>query len=134
MTNLLIATLLLALFPFSAGGKTYHMTADNSVPAASGTVNAKLNRDNANTDLRLKVKNMARPTALTPAENVYVVWVQPRTGNAIKLGEIGIDNDLKGELRATTTAKDFEIFITGEQSESVSGPSELKLLRAHVNI
>lgn len=134
MKNLLLVGLLLAIWPFSSGGKIYHMTANNDVPAASGTVRAKVDKDNGNTQLDVKVKSLARPTTLTPPGNVYVVWVQLQDGEAHKVGVIRVDNDLNGELKGTTTAKNFEIFITAEQSESVNAPSSRELLRAHVNV
>lgn len=134
MKAVLAVGLLLIVWPFSSGGKTYHMTADKSVPAANGTVRAKVGKDNGNTQLEIKVKNLARPTSLTPSANVYVVWARPRNGDAEKEGVIRVDNNLSGELKATTTLKDFEIFITAEQSESVSAPSGTEILRANVSI
>ncbi len=134
MKTVLFVGLLLAVWPFSSGGKTYHMTADKSVPAANGTVRAKVDKNNGNTQLEIKVKNLARPTSLTPSGNVYVVWVRPRNGDAEKEGVIRVGNNLNGELKATTTLKDFDIFITAEQSESVSAPSGTEVLRANVSI
>jgi len=133
MRNLVLVALLVAVWPLS-GGKTYHFTADRSVPGANGTVTVKVDKNNQNAEFEVRVKSLARPTDLTPPENVYVVWVRSRSGTIEKAGAIHVSKDLTGELRATTTAKNFDIFITAEQSDSVTEPSELELLQAHVDI
>lgn len=114
------------------GGKEYHMTAASTVPAANGTVQVQKDKDNGNTKLDVKVKNLANPANLTPSENMYVVWVRPSDGEPQKEGVLRVDNNLGAELNATTTAKNFDVFITGEQSESVTAPSGLQLLHVHV--
>jgi hypothetical protein len=129
---LLLAVSLLAVWPFSSG-KEYHMTAANSVPGATGIVRVQKDKDNGNTKLNIKVEHLANPASLTPSENAYIVWVQPRGEGATKLGAIGVDKSLKGELNVVTTSKDFDVFITAEQSQSASLPSDVKVLQAHVS-
>jgi hypothetical protein len=120
------------VWPFSSG-KEYHMTAANSVPGATGIVRVQKDKDNGNTKLNIKVEHLANPASLTPSENAYIVWVQPRGEGATKLGAIGVDKSLKGELNVVTTSKDFDVFITAEQSQSASLPSDVKVLQAHVS-
>jgi hypothetical protein len=123
-----------AVWPFSSG-KDYHMTADPSVPAASGTVHAERDKQNGNTKLEIKVNNLARPSSLTPPATGYVVWVRPNGGDAVKEGSLGVGGkDLKGELHVVTVSKDFDVFITPEQSSTVTMPSSMEVLRAHVSI
>jgi hypothetical protein len=123
----------LAIWPFSSG-KTFHMRADSSVPAASGTVHAQADKDNGNTKLDIKVQNLAQPSNLNPPANTYVVWVRPNDGEAVREGAIGLNGDLNGEMHATTVLKDFEVFITPEESKTVTTPSSTELLRAHVSM
>ncbi len=132
MRGLLAAFLLLAIWPMSAG-KKYVMTADSSVPAAHGVVVVQTDKDNGNMNLDMKVVNLAEPTNLTPPENVYIVWIRPGGEDAHKQGALGVDKNLKGELRTITTAKNFDIFVTAEQSTSVTVPSGVEILRAHVS-
>jgi hypothetical protein len=129
---LLLAVSLFAVWPMSSG-KQYHMTATNSVPGAAGIVKVQKDKDNGNTKLNIKVEHLANPASLTPSENAYVVWVQPRGEEAVKLGAIGVDKNLKGELNVVTTSKDFDVFVTAEQSQNVSTPSEFTVLQAHVS-
>jgi len=123
---------LIAIWPFS--GKDYHMIADPSVPAAAGTVHAERDKDNRNTKLEIKVEHLARPASLNPPASTYLVWVRPTDRDATKEGAIGVDKDLKGEVHVVTVSKDFDVFITPEQSESVTVPSSTQVLRAHVNM
>ncbi|MGC1107615.1 MAG: anti-sigma factor [Candidatus Acidiferrales bacterium] len=132
MKGLLTVALMLAIWPMSSG-KKYHMTADSSVPAASGVVDVQTDKSNGNMKLDIKVANLAQPANLTPTENVYVVWIRPSGENAHKQGTLGVDGDLKGELKVITTSKNFDVFITAEQSGSVTEPSGIEILQAHVS-
>lgn len=130
----LAAVALFAVWPLSSG-KNYPMTADPSVPAASGTVRAQRDKQNGNTKLDIKVRHLARPSTLTPPATTYIVWVRPNGGDAVKEGSIGVDKkDLDGELHVTTVSKDFDVFITPEQSSTVTMPSSMEILKAHVSI
>lgn len=133
MTNILILVSLLAIWPFGSG-KEYRMTAGGAVPAASGTVNVNRNKDNGNTQLDIKVEHLAKPASLTPASNVYIVWVRPRGEAPVKQGAIGVNNDLNGEMKTVTVSKDFDLFITAEQSENVAMPNGIEVLHTHINL
>jgi hypothetical protein len=52
----------------------------------------------------------------------------------VKQGAIGVDKNQKGEVKLATVAKDFEVLITAEQSESADMPSDFEVLRADVTI
>ncbi len=110
------------------------MTASGTVPAATGTVKAKRDKANGNTSLDIEVSHLANPSRLTPSANVYVVWVRPSGGDAIRQGSIGVDNNLNGEVKVVTTLKDFDLFITAEQNETVTVPSNVEILRTHVSL
>lgn len=133
MRSLLVVLSVLTIWPFGSGGKTYRMMAASFVPAAHGTVQVNRDKNNGNTKLDIKVANLANPASLTPPENVYIVWVLPRNGEALKEGAIAVDKNLNGELKATTTSRDFDVSITAEQSESVDSPSAMQVLHAHVS-
>lgn len=123
---------LLAIWPFNSA-KEYHMTSGVGVPAAVGIVRVQKDKDNGNTKLDIKVDHLARPSSLTPSANDYIVWIRPNGGEALKQGAIGVDKNLSGELKVETVSKDFEVLITAEQSDSVTFPSSVEVLRAHVN-
>lgn len=133
MTQLVVLAAMLAIWPLGSG-KDYRMTAEPQVPAANGTVKVTRDKDNGNTAFDIKVHHLALPASLTPPEDVYIVWVQPRDTAPVKQGALGVDKDLKGEFKSVTVSKEFDLFITAEQNENVSTPSGPRVLRVHVNL
>src|ERR1700674_4514898 len=97
MNSFLVFVSLLAIWPMS-GAKKSPMTADPSIPAATGTVEVKKDKKNGNIQLDIKVDHLAKPASLTPPEDVYIVWIRPSDKDAQKEGAIGLDKNLKGEL------------------------------------
>lgn len=133
MNSALVMILLIWMWPFSSA-KNYNMKASNSVPAATGTVKVEKNSNNGNTKLDIKVSNLAKPSSLTPPENVYIVWIRPHDGTAVKKGAIGVGKNLNGELKLVTVSKNFDVFITAEQSPSVTVPTGATVLDTQVNV
>ena len=129
--TIILLAAVLSIWPM--GGKKFQMTADRSVPAATGTVTVKWNAKNQNTSVEVKVDHLADPQSLTPPEHIYVVWVQPRDQQAQKEGALGVGQDRKGDVKGVTTAKDFDVFVTAEKSETVTAPSGKRLLQTHVS-
>ena len=133
MTPLFVFAAMLAIWPLGSG-KEYRMTAEPQVPAASGSVKVTRDKDNGNTAFDIKVHHLALPASLTPPASVYLVWVQPRDAAAVKQGALRVDKDLKGEFKSVTVSKEFDLFITAEQTENVAAPSGTKVLQAHINV
>lgn len=132
----LISTFCVALllsFVTLAKAKDFKLINDASVPGATGKVDVGKDR-NGNYRLKLEVEHLAKPTGLTPAKQAYVVWVQGRDGQPQALGQLRVNDDLKGTLETTTPhlADQFEVFITAEDNPSTQVPSEPRLLRATV--
>ena len=91
-------------------------------------------KDNGNIKLDIKVDHLARPSSLTRSANSYLVWIGPNGGEAFKQGAIGVDQNLSGELKFETVSRDFDVFITAEQSDGVTSPSSVEVLRTHVGM
>lgn len=107
------------------------MVADASVPAATGK--AKVDKDNnGNLRLKLDVEHLAKPGALTPVKQNYVVWIEPRGKEPQNEGTIRVGDNLKGNFEATVPREDFEVFITAEDNPAAQTPSGPKLLRAEM--
>ena len=134
MKGLLVMVSLLAIWPWSSSSNEYPMKASSNVPAAAGIVKVQRDKANGNTKLDIRVWHLANPSRLTPPANAYIVWVRPRDGAAMRTGAIRLDKDQKGEVKLVTVEKDFEVFITAEQSESADVPSDFQVLRADVTI
>src|SRR5579884_1892808 len=111
--------------------KHVHLMPAISVPAA--TAKADLTHDsNGNTLISLDVKHLAKPENLTPPASVYVVWVQPRDAAPIKQGQLQVNDDLSAHFKTPTTYKTFRLFVTAEQSASVTSPSGQQVISQDV--
>lgn len=119
------------LISAACGKRHVTLNPSSSVPAASAT--AQLTQDkNGNTIVDLKVKHLAKPENLTPPRSVYVVWIQPSGSAPLKQGQLNVDSNLNGEFKSPTTYKSFDIFVTAEDSGSVTQPSGQEVLRQNV--
>jgi hypothetical protein len=129
-----IALLLLVGFLLStaAWGREDRLTNTGAAPAAEGKVNTDNDR-NGNTGVEVAVKHMATPQSLTPAKQAYLVWVQARGKDPELLGALRVNDKLEGSLKAETPYKDFEIFITAEDSLKPDMPSSMVLLKGAVS-
>src|SRR5438270_13862188 len=103
------------LLAAAAWGREDRLTNTGAAPAAEGKVTTNNDR-NGNTNVEVQVKHMAAPQSLTPARQGYLVWVQPRGKDPELLGSLRVNSDLEGSLKAITPYKDFEIFVTAEDS------------------
>ena len=101
------------------------------VPAAIGDV--KVTKDaNNNYKVNIDVENLAQPDRLPEPKNVYVVWAD--TPNGVQnLGQLKVDKGfisgkLKASMETSTPYKPSRIFITGENTASVSYPGRYVVL------
>ena len=126
---------LFLLFSFllatAAWGREDRLTNTGTAPAAEGKVITDKDR-NGNTGVDVQVKHMATPQSLTPARQTYLVWVQPRGKDPELLGALRVNENLEGSLKAATTYKDFDIFITAEDNVKPDTPSSTVILKGTV--
>ncbi|HEX3661033.1 MAG TPA: hypothetical protein VHU89_06355 [Acidobacteriaceae bacterium] len=120
------------IWPFGGGGRTVHMMAGNVTPAPQGTVQVKTG-NNGNTTLDVKARALAPPSSLTPAENAYVLWIQPPDQAAQNQGRIKVDSSENAELQTRTPYKRFKVFITAEENAKAQTPMGPKVLSADVS-
>jgi hypothetical protein len=119
------------LLTVAAWGREDRLTNTGTTPAAMGKVITDNDR-NGNTGIEVQVKHMAAPQSLTPAKTIYVVWVQPRGKDPEALGALRVNEGLEGSLKATTPYKDFDIFITAEDSLKPEIPASMVILKGTV--
>lgn len=123
----------LAFFwPFGGGGRKVHMMAGSVTPAAHGTVQIT-HGNNGNTDLDVKAHALAAPSSLTPAENAYVLWIQPPDHAPQNHGRIAVNQSQNGELQTETPYKRFKVFITAEENSKAQMPEGPRVLSADVS-
>lgn len=131
MKNSLTVGLMLALVCAVAYGKKFPMTAATIVPGARGEVEVGKDK-NGNTKLKMTVKYLASPDALTPPAAAYVVWLQERGGTPENQGQLKVDKKLKASFETTTPSRNFDFFVTAEQEASTKAPSGAEVLRTSI--
>jgi hypothetical protein len=113
------------------GPKKVSMDTTAAQPAAQGR--AELSKDdNGNTVVTLKAKHLARPENLSPAKQVYVVWIQPRGEQPMNQGVIKPGDNLEAEFKSRTPYKNFDIFVTAEDSPTATSPTGTEVMRQHL--
>jgi hypothetical protein len=126
-----LALFILLVFAVAAWAREDRLTNTGLNPAAEGKVITENDR-NGNTKVSVEVKHMAMPQSLTPAQQAYLVWVQPRGKEPELLGVLRVNDDLEGSLTATTPYKDFDIFISAEDKPHPEVPSGMVVLKGTV--
>jgi hypothetical protein len=128
MTLLVAAVLVLT----TAGwARKYTLTASKTVPAAKGEIETHRDK-NGNTQVDLKVENLAKPSNLSPPGTTYIVWFQQQGSEPQSQGELKVGDNLKGEFKTTTRLQNFEVLVTAESDPQVKAPSGEAVLRATI--
>ena len=124
--------LLLALSTLVWADDDFKLTAGPMVPAAQGKVSIDHDR-NGNDVVKMSVKHMAQPSALTPAKVNYVVWIQARGKDPENHGILRInENDAAASFSTTTPYKTFDVFVTAEDTPNPTSPGGPEVLRGTV--
>jgi hypothetical protein len=100
-------------------------------PAAEGKIDYHHDR-NGNTSMELKVEHLAEPMSLQPVKQVYVVWVQAPGQPPENQGVLKVNENLEGSIKMITKSQSFDVFVTAEDTPSVTQPSTMEVLRASV--
>ncbi|HXB22028.1 MAG TPA: hypothetical protein VNV88_11635 [Candidatus Solibacter sp.] len=129
--NIALFVIFSFLLTVAAWGREDRLINTGATPAAMGKVITSNDR-NGNTEMEVQVKHMAAPQSLTPAKTTYLVWVQPRGKGPELLGALRVNEDLEGSLKATTPYKDFDLFITAEDSLKPETPGNMVILKGTV--
>ena len=124
----LASVLLTGAFAYA---KSFPLTASPAVPAASGNVEVKKDK-NSNTEVTIKAEHLAEAGMLTPAASRYVVWFQAQGEEPMNEGQLKVGKDLKGEFKTATKFQNFDVFITAESDPLVKMPSGQTVLKATV--
>ncbi|MGD0223443.1 MAG: OmpA family protein [Terriglobia bacterium] len=96
------------------------------MPQASGQ--AKVEAKPGITNIEVNVKGLAQPGTLSAEFLTYVLWAVSTEGRTSNLGEVLINNNGEGNLKATTQLQTFSLFVTSEPYFSVRYPGELVVL------
>jgi hypothetical protein len=122
---------LILLFSNVASAKKYVLTPATIVPGAAGDLDVG-NDKNGNTEVKIKVRHLAKPEGLTPAKSVYVIWIQQTGGTAERAGLLKVNSKLEGSFETTTPYKGFDVLITAEDDPNGKSPAGPEVLRGSV--
>jgi len=96
------------------------------MPQANGV--AKVEAAPGKTNIEVSVKSVSQPSGLGAEFLTFVLWVVTPDGRTGNTGEILVDKNGEGKLRATTPAQTFSLIVTAEPYFAVRLPSEMVIL------
>src|SRR5882757_5123162 len=94
--------------------------------AASGE--AKVEAKPGATTIELSLTGMIQPSTLGAEFLTYVLWVVTPDGRSGNIGEIILNKNGEGKLKATTPAQTFALLVTAEPYFAIRFPSEMVIL------
>jgi hypothetical protein len=132
MRNFGLVMTLAAMFCTAAyAAKKVPLNAASIVPGAKGSVQIGKDR-NGNTEVKIKVEHLAKPGALSPSQEHYIVWLQDKASGTENEGELRVDGKLEGTFETVTPWKNFDVFVTGENDGTVKSPAGPEVLRGSI--
>ena len=133
MKNFVFAVLLLFGLAALGWSEDMHMKNVSTLQPAAAAQLTDQKDDNGNTKLKIHVYHLAKPDALTPAREAYVVWIEPNGQPAQNMGVIKVNDNLESEFSTRTPFKKFKVYVTAEDGPKVTTPSGDKILEANVD-
>lgn len=124
-----------SLIFFSSCARKMSFANSSIVPAATGTVKVKSDKNN-NYKIDVEVMHLAPADRLTPPRNVYVVWMVTENNETKNIGQLKssggmIRKALRGELETTSPFKPVSVFITAEDDATIQYPGNTIVLNTN---
>lgn len=130
-----VCIVLSAIVLLSSCSTKYAFATSSVVPAAEGTVKVKKDKNN-NFNIELKVQRLADPKRLSPARELYIVWMETEQNGQKNIGQLKTSSslfsgELKSSLKTVSPFKPVTFFITAEDNADVPYPSGQEVLRTN---
>jgi outer membrane PBP1 activator LpoA protein len=111
------------------------LTGSPSLSSAQGTAKVSTT-DDGNTQIDLDVKHLSPPEKVNAGATAFVVWVKDANTetNAHNLGALKVDENLNGSMKAITSLRSFDLYVTAEPNATTDAPSGEQLLRTNVEM
>jgi outer membrane protein OmpA-like peptidoglycan-associated protein len=100
------------------------------MPQASGEAKVEIKSKASTASIEVNVSGLKPPTTLGAEFLTYVVWVVTPDGRTGNTGELLLNKNGEGKLKATTPAQTFSVIITAEPYYVVRMPSEMVVLQS----
>lgn len=126
--------ILLALAMIGCGGtQQYTAQGQNRAAGADGEIHIE-RQETGNFIVETAIEHLLPPERFGDGFVAYAVWFQAPEEQPQRMGHLDYDEgDRFGEMMATTSLTNFEVIVTGEDSESATSPSEHIVFRAAVS-
>lgn len=111
------------------------LTGSPSLSSAQGTAKVSTT-DDGNTQIDLDVKHLAPPEKVNAGATAFVVWVKDVNSetNPHNLGALKVDENLNGSMKAVTSLRSFDLYVTAEPNATADQPTGEQLLRTNVEM
>jgi len=111
------------------------LTGSPSLSSAQGTAKVSTT-DDGNTQIDLDVKHLSPPEKVSAGATAFVVWVKDANTEtaAHNLGALKVDENLNGSMKAITSLRSFDLYVTAEPNATADQPSGEQLLRTNVEM
>jgi len=131
-TGLLLSVLLVCGAVDANAKAALPLGSSSQIPAAQGDVRLRTTR-NGNVEIRMQIQHLAPPARIVAGASVFVVWLRGQEAGAVaqNLGALRVDKNLGAKFTTVTALPSFDLFITCEQSQTTTIPSEPELLPLH---
>jgi len=122
---------ILGFIMFTSCSQKMSFTSSTRVPAATGSVSLKSDKNNNNT-IRISINNLAPVSQLTPPYQTYVVWMVTENNETKNIGKLRsntgfLSKALKASLSTVSSFKPVSFFITAENEGNVEYPGLIVL-------
>ena len=113
------------------GGSTkVDLKGTDLMPTASGQAKVEIKSKAGKTNVDAEVKALKLPSSFGSEFLTYVLWVVTPEGRTSNIGEVLINKNGDGTLRATTPEQTFSLIVTAEPYFAVRVPSEMVVLQS----
>ena len=117
-------------YQVGAGGTKVDLKGTELMPDAKGEAKVEIKSKASTATIEVEVKGLRAPSTLGTESLTYVVWVVTPEGRTGNTGELLLNKDGEGKLKATTPAQTFSVIVTAEPYFAVRIPSEMVVLRS----
>jgi hypothetical protein len=123
-----VYAILFAIVVLQSCGTTtkYNFSTSRVVPAAEGSVKVHKDKNN-NYNIELNVMHLAEPKNLSPAKEMYIVWMETEQSGRKNIGQLKtsssmLSSTLTSSLKTVATFKPTGFFITAEDNANIQYP------------
>ena len=135
--SILLGILVLGMmFPgssFAQKAQKVKFMTSSVVPAASGYVKVKQDKNNKNYVIDVEISALADIDRLQTSNVSYVVWMETDQGNTENLGQLDsssgfLSKKMKASLETVSSYKPSIVYVTAEENTNAQYPSDKMIL------